>query len=155
MTMIKKRSGREEEFDREKLRKSIRRAGTSEEFSREIAERIRVSEGVNTSQIRGVIAEQLEKRESEACRRYQGTRRYVARIGSGLEKESVQLRPDMLEELKARPGDTLELMASDKTQRVEAVESSFDKREMHLSSETLSGLGVPEGTRVCARKVIT
>lgn len=155
MTEIRKRSGREEEFNREKLRKSIRSAGASEDTSREIAARIVVSEGVNTSQIRSVVAEQLEKRESQACRRYRGTRSYVAKVGSGLEKEFVQLRADMMEELEARPGDTLELISSDKTQRVTAVESSLDKREMHLDNEILSALGVPEGTRVCVRKVIT
>jgi arginine/ornithine N-succinyltransferase beta subunit len=154
MPKVQKRSGREEEFDREKLKRSIRSAGASEDASREIAERISVSEGVNTKQIRGVVTEQLENRDSESCSRYQNTRRYLAKVGDpGLEKESVRLHADMMEELKARPGDTLEVMASDKAERVRVAESSLDKRELHLNNETLNALEVPEGTRVSARKV--
>jgi hypothetical protein len=60
----------------------------------------------------------------------------------------------MMEELKVRPGDTLEVVASDKTQRVRVAESSLDKREMHFDNETLNALGISEGIRVPARKVI-
>jgi transcriptional regulator NrdR family protein len=72
---LKKRSGKEEEFDRKKVEKSIKKAGVSENTARMIAEGVKHREGMATSEIRSHVIAELKRHEPEAARRYETHRK--------------------------------------------------------------------------------
>jgi Holliday junction resolvase len=71
-TMIKKASGETEAFDPDKLRNSLKRAGTSDELTEEILDDIlpRLSEGMTTREIYKMAFAMLRKRKSSNAARY-------------------------------------------------------------------------------------
>jgi len=75
MPALKKRSGKEEEFDRKKLEQSMRKAGASENTARMIAEGVKHREGMATSEIRSHVIAELKRHEPEAARRYETHRK--------------------------------------------------------------------------------
>jgi len=152
MPKIKKRSGREEEFNRSKLERSITRAGVDEPTSRSLAERIRPRDGLTTSEIRRQVSSELKSRNTEASKRYESTRTHVARTSPEVKKDSARLHKDMLGELGVSPGETLELSHEGKSYRVSIEPSHADKREIHLHSDALKALAASEGKRVAVRR---
>jgi 2-phosphoglycerate kinase len=75
MPKLKKRLGKEEEFDRTKLEKSIKKAGASENTARMIAEGVKHREGMATSEIRNHVIAELKRHEPEAAKRYETHRK--------------------------------------------------------------------------------
>jgi transcriptional regulator NrdR family protein len=75
MPTLKKRSGKEEEFDRKKLEQSMRKAGASENTARRIAEGVEHREGMATSEIRSHVIAELKRHEPEAAKRYETHRK--------------------------------------------------------------------------------
>ena len=71
MLMIKKRSGKEEEFSTKKLEKSIRSAGGSDKTSREISEGTKHRAGIKTSDVRTRAINELKRLGPEAGKRYE------------------------------------------------------------------------------------
>ena len=75
MPMVKKRSGKEEEFDRKKVERSMRAAGTNENTARTVAEGVKHREGMATSEIRNHVTAELKRHEPEAAKRYETHRK--------------------------------------------------------------------------------
>jgi len=75
MPMVKKRSGKEEEFDRTKVERSMRAAGAKEDTARRIAEGVKHREGMATSEIRNHVAAELKRHEPETAKRYETHRK--------------------------------------------------------------------------------
>jgi len=148
---LKKRSGREEEFDRTKLERSLRNAGVTEETARKIAEGITPREGMATSEMRMQAITQLKSHNPETSKRYENTRTIVARAGAGVPKNTARLHEETLKALGVKAGATLELAHAGKTHRVKVEASSINQREIHLLEETLRTIGAPEGTKVAVR----
>lgn len=70
MTKIKKRSGNKQEFKREKLRRSIKKAGAKEEMAKKVARKIEPNEGMPTSKIRRKVAKELENHDKKLAKAY-------------------------------------------------------------------------------------
>jgi len=70
MTKIKKRSGRKEEFKREKLQRSIKKAGAKEDTARKVARKITPNEGMATSEIKRKVATELENHDKKLAKSY-------------------------------------------------------------------------------------
>jgi len=152
MPKIKKRSGREEEYDRSKLERSIKRAGADEPTSRTISERIKPSEGLTTREIRRQVSTELKDQNPEAGKRYESTRSHVVAVSSAVKKGSARLHTDMLKELGAKAGETLEVSHEGKSHKVNIEPSPADRREIQLHSEALKALGASKGKRVAVRR---
>ena len=75
MPMVKKRSGKEEEFDRKKVERSMRAAGAKEDTARQIAEGVKHREGLATTEIRTHVAAELKRHEPEVAKRYETHRK--------------------------------------------------------------------------------
>ncbi len=75
MPKLKKRLGKEEEFDRKKLEQSLRKAGASENTARKIAEGVKHREGMATSEIRSHVIAELKRDEPEVAKRYETHRK--------------------------------------------------------------------------------
>jgi len=71
MPKLKKRSGKEEEFDRAKLEKSLRNAGSKEETTRKVAETIKPREGLTTAEMRNHVVNELKRHDPDTAKRYE------------------------------------------------------------------------------------
>ncbi len=79
MLSIKKRSGLEEEFSKEKIEKSMRNAGISKETAREVTESISHREGISTSEVRNRVTGGIKNREPQAAKQYESHPRKMHR----------------------------------------------------------------------------
>ena len=75
MPKLKKRKGHEEEFDRNKLEKSLKKAGAKEETIRKVAEAIKPREGMTTAEMRNHVIKELERHYPDTAKRYQNFRK--------------------------------------------------------------------------------
>lgn len=75
MPKVKKRSGKEEEFDRAKLEKSLKNAGAKEETTRKVAETVKPREGITTSEMRNHVIKELKRHDPETAKRYENFRK--------------------------------------------------------------------------------
>lgn len=71
MLKITKRSGREEEFRTDKILKSMRNAGISEETAQRVVGGINYHEGITTSEIRNHVIGGIKNREPQAAKLYE------------------------------------------------------------------------------------
>jgi len=77
MAKLKKRSGREEEFNRSKLERSMTKAGAKEETARKVAGKITPREGMSTSEIRRKVTEELKRENPQAASQYESFKKTV------------------------------------------------------------------------------
>jgi hypothetical protein len=71
MLIIKKRSGKEEEFRKDKIEKSMRNAGISQETAQKVTTGINHHEGITTSEVRNRIIGGIKNQEPQAAKRYE------------------------------------------------------------------------------------
>ncbi|MCK4392254.1 hypothetical protein KAX17_05060 [Candidatus Bipolaricaulota bacterium] len=152
MAKVKKRTGREEDFDRSKLEKSLKRTGAKDETVREIAEKIKPREGITTSEVRSQAASELRSRNVEAAKHYESTRTRKAKTSSEVPIGTVRLDEKTLKALNASAGDTMELVHEGKTQRMKVEAFFAAQEEIQLHPEALEALGATEGTKVAFRR---
>jgi len=77
MLSIKKRSGLEEEFSKNKIEKSMRNAGISKETAQEVAANISHREGITTSEVRNRVTGGIKNREPQAAKQYESHPRKI------------------------------------------------------------------------------
>ena len=71
MPTIIKRSGLDEEFSKEKIKKSMMNAGISQATAQEIMDNIDHHEGITTSEVRNRVTGGIKNREPQAAKRYE------------------------------------------------------------------------------------
>ncbi len=71
MSTIKKRSGSEEEFSKDKIINSMRNAGISQETARIVAQSISHHEGITTSEVRNRVIGGIKNREPQAAKQFE------------------------------------------------------------------------------------
>ena len=72
MLTVKKLSGKQAEFEKKKLEKSIKNAGANEKTALSIADGIKHREGLTTSDIRKNVITELKRHDPESGKRYEG-----------------------------------------------------------------------------------
>ena len=77
MVKIKKRSGAMQDFDRAKLKRSLKKAGAKEEHATKVAETVagRVREGMTTAEIKQHAATELGRMDERAAKAYETFRK--------------------------------------------------------------------------------
>lgn len=77
MVKIKKRTGAMQDFDRAKLKKSLKKAGAKEEHATKVAETVagRVREGTTTAEVKRLTATELRKMDQRAAQAYETFRK--------------------------------------------------------------------------------
>ena len=71
MKMIKKRSGKEENFQTEKILNSMRSAGIGRETAETVAHAIEHHAGISTSEVRNRVIGGIKNREPQAAKQYE------------------------------------------------------------------------------------
>ena len=77
MVKVKKRSGAMQDFDRAKLKRSLKKAGAKEEHATKVAETLagRVQEGMTTAEIKRHAATELSGMDKRAAQAYETFRK--------------------------------------------------------------------------------
>jgi hypothetical protein len=152
MARIKKRSGEMQEFDRQKLEESIRRAGASDEAARRVAERVRPVEGTTTEELRRMVSQELGRENSALSGAYTSTRKLRARSAADLASGVALLNEDILKKHGLEPGQNAYVVHMDKRADVQVrMADSVDQAEILMSRSDLEKLGASDGTRVNIR----
>jgi len=73
LAKVKKRSGAMQDFDKAKLKASLRKAGAKEEHATKVAETVagRVREGMTTAEIKRDAATELRRIDKKAAQAYE------------------------------------------------------------------------------------
>lgn len=73
MAKVKKRVGSMQEFDRAKLKTSLKKAGAKEEHATKVAETVagKVREGMTTAEIKTLAAAELRRMDAAAAQKYE------------------------------------------------------------------------------------
>jgi hypothetical protein len=129
MARIKKRSGEMQEFDRQKLEESIRRAGASR-----------------------MVSQELGRENSALSGAYTSTRKLRARSAADLASGVALLNEDILKKHGLEPGQNAYVVHMDKRADVQVrMADSVDQAEILMSRSDLEKLGASDGTRVNIR----
>lgn len=71
MSTIKKRSGLEEKFNKDKIKNSMMNAGISQATAQDITDFIEHHDGITTSEVRNRVIGGIKNREPQAAKRYE------------------------------------------------------------------------------------
>jgi len=73
LVKVKKRAGRVQDFDKAKLKASLKKAGAKEEHATKVTETVaaKVREGLATSEIKKLAATELRKMDAAAATKYE------------------------------------------------------------------------------------
>lgn len=151
MTMVKKRSGEMQEFNRSKLEESVKRAGAKEDVAKRIAEKIVASEGMTTEQLRQKVGEELRAVDSMSADAYLSTRRLKAKVSAETPVDAGRVSEHLaklFEQQKALQA-SLYHGARREDVRVEPAHKSFG--EIWLNKAVLDRLAAQEGARIAVR----
>ncbi|HDP96296.1 MAG TPA: hypothetical protein ENN25_01195 [Euryarchaeota archaeon] len=152
MTRIVKRSGKSEDFDIEKLERSIILAGASRDAAKDISRRIEVKEGISSQELRRMTARELEKERADLAQNYLSTRNLRAVRTSNVAEGMARVNRQLLEKIGASKDEPAQLTAG-KNQlkmRLEEMTSGAD-RDVQLSDSDMRRLGIEDGSRVSVR----
>jgi arginine/ornithine N-succinyltransferase beta subunit len=154
LTIVTKRSGETEEFDRKKIEDSLRNAGVNWESAKEIAGRIQEKDGMSSSEIRKAVKTELKIFDHGLSERYSNTRRFTVRNSVKNAKGTARLSGDSFKAMRIKAGDTLEIKYRDRWQkmRIEKDNGTSSHNEIILNRHDMDAMGVIEGNRVKARK---
>lgn len=149
MPAVRKRTGKEEEFSRAKIERSVRRAGASDAVSREVASRIRHFKDISTDEIRAQVYAELRNWDRAAAEHYGSGRRLTAVAAEELDGGIGLVHPETLRLLGLGSGAPLHVEHAGRTESVVAeLSPAVNLREIQISIGSLRKLGAAEGTRL-------
>jgi hypothetical protein len=150
MKRVKKRSGELQEFDPERLVQSMKRAGADEQVAKSIAEKVQVTEGASTLDLRRFVVNELRNVNAEAAAAYAQTLRLHAKARDDLRTGTARAPKTMERIPDVKPGQPAQVKHGEKRMEVR-IEPSLDRREVWLNRADLQNLGASEGTRIAVR----
>jgi hypothetical protein len=152
MRRIVKVDGSVVPFDRTKLVRSMRAAGASEATSEEIAGMVESGTERSSSQkIRQLVMRELGARDLESAKRYDATRRLVAKLAIEVESGVARLPEGTMLSMRLDQGEAFQLRNDGhaRTVRAELNERTvIGKNEVRLNAEDMEGLEVEDGQRI-------
>jgi hypothetical protein len=152
MKQVFKSDGSVVPFDREKLVQSVWAAGASEATSEEVANEIgSKGDSMSSHEIRQLVMLELGERDQSAARRYDASRRLVARLAVEVPCGVVRLPAGILMSMGLSQGETVQLYPDDRVRTVQAELNEWTviaKNEVRLNTQDLEELHVEDGGRI-------
>jgi hypothetical protein len=126
------------------------RAGASKPVAEQIAEKVRVSEGTSTMELRRMVAEELRKVNESVAEAYVRTLRLRVSASGEVQTGSARV-PRRIERLPdVKSGQPARVRHGEKRTEVR-IEPLLENREVWLNPNDMAALGASEGTRVAVR----
>jgi predicted transcriptional regulator with HTH domain len=151
---IKKKNGELQEYDREKLERSIQNAGGSIEISRIVSGRMLPLEGLNSSDLRRRVGEELNRENPALSGAYLSTKSLTARSDPNLAQGAAGLNTEHMVGLKVETMATLFSANGRAEVRLQPL-PKVDRRVIHLNTADMDKLKVSDGSRVRIRYPMT
>jgi hypothetical protein len=151
MANVKKRDGRVESFNNQKIKLSVLRAGADDQVATEIASKIPEDRVTSTKDVRKLVFAELVNKDLALAKNYEGTRRLTARKAPMVSSGMVRITEDNMSRLDLKPGEAVELKHGNRTHRAKAQMGSSNPREINLSSEDMKALDVADGVRIAVK----
>jgi hypothetical protein len=151
---IVKRDGRREEFNREKLARSLIGAGVAPFMLAGILDSVTPNPDQDTRALRASVESELEQWQPAAARRYAQTRRFRV-FGSGaVALGSVSLHPETAARFGTTRGDNLWLGENGAwVPLVVETRAQVEPDQAWLRSAVLADMGINPGARILATRV--
>jgi hypothetical protein len=144
-----KRDGHHEEYNREKLARSLARAGVARYLLAGILDVVAPHPDEDTGLLRAIIECELEQWQPVAARRFAQTRR-LHTFGSGaLSLGSVNLHPETAARFGTRHGETIWLGENGAwAPLVVKTQAQVEPNQAWLNSAVLADMGIDSGSRL-------
>ncbi|MFQ6107674.1 MAG: ATP cone domain-containing protein [Thermoplasmata archaeon] len=149
--LLKKRTGHEEEFNKRKLVRSLRRAGASRRMARQIVAEIKRSMVRTTAEVRARVILELRKIDSSLARRYESTRSLAVRESMETAKGTLGLHIETLNEMGAKRGGTVTVEHKRRKKSLVTEAGSVQMRWMQMNVSDIRDMRVREGMRLAVR----
>lgn len=148
MTQVTKRDSSTEPFNRQKIERSIRKAGADETTAKEIAGEI-PDKTMSTCQIRVSVTDKLRERSDDLADHYASTFRLMLKRGEESLRGVALMAEETMERLKIKLGDVLHLTYIGKQHLVRIeVDQDVGRSEIQLHPDDIAALGAEEGKKV-------
>ncbi len=151
MVMVKKRFGALQEFDPYKLEESMEEAGARDVVARDIARRIRVSDGTSTEALRQEIGESLRRVDSSIAEVYLSTRWLRAKASDETPVDLGWVSEDLQELCDDGKHAQASLYFDGSREDIRIEIGHGESGEIRLNPVVLERLGALEGTRIAVR----
>jgi hypothetical protein len=149
LAKVSKRSGESEEFDRQKLEESVRRAGASPEVAKRVAHQAEPKGDTSSDELRRRVADELRKESTALSGAYLSTKMLRTRTASDLKSGIVRIHEDLLKRQGAKSGEHVMLRHKDHEAKVQIEsDSNLHPREIAVSGSDLDRLEAQEGIRL-------
>ena len=154
MSLVKKKNGATEEFDSKKIEDSLRNTGTTDETAKEVASKVRVKEGITTTDIRRTVSRELKKINAEAAKSYSEARRLVAKKSMEAAEGIAWFSKETMNRLKLKTGEVMDILHGDRVHTMKAGRDKHNssRNEISLANSDMEALGAEDGHRLVARK---
>ena len=143
-------------FDRKKIERSVRKAGADEKTARDISRSVKKRDGMSTNDIRNEVYVRLIKKDPKAARKYNNSRRLVARRSSEAKPGTILLSNTSYTNLELNSGEGVDLMCGEKRFPMKAQRGTREKmewNEVRLSGKDMDKMGVDDGSRILACRI--
>ncbi len=149
---IGKRNGKIEPYSREKLERSMKTLGVSDENSKKVIKSIEVKDGMRSNDIRKMVSQQLEKVDKKSADRYNRQRRITFHQSTDLENGTIIIDDSTLTDLNMEPGDSLDIVLGSNHRAFVTSRSTTTGSGAFLNNSDLRSIGINEGNRIIIQK---
>jgi len=149
MTNVRKRTGKVEEFSKEKLQRSIKAAGAPESAAMKIASDISPVEGMTTAVLREQVGKELERVNPTLSKNYLYTRRLTAKKTENISEGVAKINTELMASLPIDGRSPVKLVAGPKELKVSMIgQPDIVPQNIALHQSDMAKLGIAEGTRI-------
>jgi len=138
-----------QEFDREKLRRSIENSGVPTTVALQISSEVNPREDMTTEEIRKMVAKRLSEVNPGYAASYESTRKLHVRGSAYVGKGVCRLNEEFMNRIGLKSGTNIMVVAGESQVglRAEAV-PSLSSRELLINDSDLNRLNTSSGSRV-------
>ena len=140
-----------EDFDQEKLRRSLKATEATERFVEEVVNMVQPTPAMSVEEVRSMVCEELGKRDPAAAERYETTRNLRVRMSDNLATGIAHLAEDSMAHLNVREGQPIEVIHGGRRVEMKAMIAPPGMRGIMLGTGDMEALDLEEGAKVAVR----
>jgi predicted transcriptional regulator with HTH domain len=147
---IKKKSGELQDFDQDKLEKSMLDAGATPQLAKQISSRVQPSEGLSSDDLRRRVSEELLRENTYLAGAYLSTRRFTVKNDPSLVSGIVRMDAEHFNGISASANAILYAETNKTEVHLQAIQG-MDPGEIQMSFADMDKLHVSDGSCVAVR----
>ncbi len=149
---IIKKNGQKEAFSREKLERSMKTIGVSDDITKNIISSIEEKEGLRSNDIRRMVTQQLEKVDKHSADKYNRQRRIILHQSKELKNGTILIDKPTLADLKITPGASIDVVVGSNLKPFITSQGTTTGPGAFLNINDIRSLNQNEGTRILIQR---